>query len=124
VPIGGSRHIPRDTAITSMGRHHRRVVSRIMVHYGTFLCPPWLRRLLNRVQHRAGAWPDYLRKGYRNAALPGGVEVMRALFQLYRVADPDQLGRILSSEYLIRQFEGAIRVDYDRRLLSPKKCVA
>jgi hypothetical protein len=52
-----------------------------------------------------------LRPAYRDAALPGGVQVMNALFQLDRVADPAQLARILSLEYLLRQFGGRVRLD-------------
>jgi asparagine synthase (glutamine-hydrolysing) len=103
-------------------------LARRLADYGTYLRPPWLRRFSYRVKHRArrgGDWPDYLRAEYRAAALPGGVEVMRALFQLDRVADPDQLARILTLEYLIAQFADRIRIDF-RDLSSPgdKKCAA
>ena len=43
---------------------------------------------------------------------PRGVQVMNRLFQLDRVADPHQLERILSLEYLVCQCEGRIRVDF------------
>jgi hypothetical protein len=99
-----------------------------LADYGTYLRPPWLRRFSYRVKHRVrrgGDWPHYLRAEYRAAALPGGVEVMRALFQLDRVADPGQLARILTLEYLIAQFADRIRIDF-RDLSSPgdKKCAA
>lgn len=89
-------------------------LSRRLTDYGTFLRPPWLRRFSYRVKNRvrrAGELPDYLHKEYRDAALPGGVHVMSDLFQLDRIADPGQLARVLSLEYLIRQFDGRIRVD-------------
>jgi len=46
--------------------------------------------------------------------LPGGVQVVSELFQLDRVTDPAQTARILTLEYLIRQFDGRIRVDFYR----------
>jgi hypothetical protein len=74
---------------------------------------------------RPAEWPDYLQQEYRDAALPGGVQILTQLFQLDRVTDPAQTARILSLEYLIRQFDGRIRVDFHR---SPfpgcKKCAA
>ena len=91
-------------------------LARRLSDYGTYFRPPWLRRFSYRVKHRArrgGEWPEYLRKTYRDAALPGGVQAMSELFQLDRVADPAQLARILSLEYLIRQFDGRISVDFD-----------
>jgi galactose-1-phosphate uridylyltransferase len=89
--------------------------TRRLADYGTYLRPPWLRRYAYRIKNRvrrAGELPDYLHKEYRDAALPGGVQVMNELFQLGRVADPEQMARILTLEYLIRQFEGRIRVDF------------
>jgi hypothetical protein len=68
-------------------------------------------RVKNRVR-RSGEMPDYLQEEYRNAALPGGVQVMAELFQLDRVGDPAQTARILTLEYLARQFDGRIRVDF------------
>ncbi len=92
-------------------------LARRLSDYATYVRPPWLRRFSYRVKQRArrgaGERPEYLRKAYREAALPGGVQAMSALFQLDRVADPAQLARILSLEYLIRQFDGRIRVDFD-----------
>lgn len=89
-------------------------LSRRLADYATFVRPPWLRRFSYRVKNRmrrAGELPDYLRQEYRDAALPGGVQVMNELFQVDRIADPGQLARILSLEYLITQFDGRIRVD-------------
>jgi asparagine synthase (glutamine-hydrolysing) len=103
-------------------------LSRRLVDYTTYLRPPWLRRFSYRVKHRArrsGEWPEYLRKAYRDAALPGGVQVMNALFQLDRVADPAQLARILSLEYLIRQFGGRVRLDLAAfSTAGPMRCAA
>jgi hypothetical protein len=90
-------------------------LARRLADYGTYLRPPWLRRFGYRVKHRtrrSAQWPDYLRKEYRDVALPGGVRVMSALFWVDRVADPAQMARILSLEYLIRQFASRIRVDF------------
>jgi hypothetical protein len=103
-------------------------LARRLADYGTYLRPPWLRRFAYRVKNRvrhAGELPDYLKKEYRAAALPGGVDQMSELFQLDRVADPEQLARILSLEYLIQQFDGRIRVDFHHPP-SPgyKKCAA
>jgi len=69
--------------------------------------------------------PDYLHREYRDAALPGGVQVMNGLFQLDRVSDPAQMARILTLEYLVRQFEGRVLVDFHHSS-SPgyKKCAA
>jgi hypothetical protein len=39
---------------------------------------------------------------------------MTELFQLDRVTDPAHTARILTLEYLIRQFDGRIRVDFHR----------
>jgi len=103
-------------------------LTRRLADYGTYLRPPWLRRFVYRVKNRvrrAGELPDYLHKEYRDAALPGGVQVMNELFQIDRVSDPAQMARILTLEYLVRQFEGRIRVDFDHSS-SPdyKKCAA
>jgi hypothetical protein len=103
-------------------------LSRRLADYGTYLRPPWLRRFAYRVKNRLrrpGELPDYLHKEYRDAALPGGVQVMTELFQLDRIADPAQTARILTLEYLIRQFDGRIRVDFHHKLLTEeKKCAA
>jgi len=57
--------------------------------------------------------------------LPGGVQTMTELFQLDRVTDPAQIARILTLEYLIRQFEGRIRVNFDRAATpGSRKCAA
>lgn len=92
-------------------------LTRRFADYGTYLRPPWLRRFAYRVKHRAPGiteWPDYLSKEYRDAALPHGVQQVNALFQLDQVSDPAQLARILSLEYLICQFDGPIRVEFDQ----------
>jgi hypothetical protein len=50
---------------------------------------------------------------------------MAELFQLDRVADPAQTARILTFEYLARQLEGRLRVDFHRSaLLGGRKCAA
>jgi hypothetical protein len=99
-----------------------------LADYATYLRPPWLRRYAYRIKNRVRrtvAVPDYLRKEYREAALPGGVQVMNELFQLDRVADPEQMARILTLEYLVRQFEGRIRIDFQHSSSpSNKKCAA
>ena len=103
-------------------------LSRRLVDYGTYLRPPWLRRLAYRVKNRVrrpGELPDYLQQEYRDAALPGGVQVMTQLFRLDRIGDTAQTARILTLEYLIRQFEGGIRVNFDRDITPGRqKCAA
>jgi len=57
--------------------------------------------------------------------LPGGVRIMSDLFRLDRIADPAQTARILTLEYLIRQFDGRIRIDFDHKSLTgQRKCAA
>jgi asparagine synthase (glutamine-hydrolysing) len=101
---------------------------RRLADYATYLRPPWLRRFAYRVKNRvrpATEWPDYLQQEYRDAALPGGVQIMAELFQLDQVADPAQTARILTLEYLARQFEGRLRVEFHRSaLLGGRKCAA
>jgi len=101
---------------------------RRLTDYATYLRPPWLRRFAYRVKNRVRRpveWPDYLQQEYREAALPGGVQTMTELFQLDRVTDPAQTARILTLEYLIRQFEGRIRVDFDRAATpGSRRCAA
>ncbi|HEX4616333.1 MAG TPA: hypothetical protein VH230_10510 [Stellaceae bacterium] len=103
-------------------------LARRLTDYATYLRPPWLRRFAYRVKNRVRRptqWPDYLQQEYRDAALPAGVQIMTELFQLDRVADPAQTARILTLEYLIRQFDGRIRVDFHRSALPGwKKCAA
>ena len=103
-------------------------LSRRLTDYATYLRPPWLRRFAYRVKcrvRRPAEWPDYLQQEYRDAALPGGIRVMSELFQLDRVADPAQMARILSLEYLVGQFEGSIRTDFHHSTLSSSnKCAA
>jgi hypothetical protein len=87
-------------------------VFRRLVDYSTYLRPAWLRRFSYRVKHRAGrrsAWQRYLGKPYVDVVLPGGVQAMSALFRLDRAADAQQIARILSLEYAVRQFHGRIR---------------
>ena len=100
---------------------------RRLTDYGTYLRPPWLRRFAYRLKKRVrhSEWPVYLLKEYCDAALPDGVQVMRKLFHLDRVHDPSQIARILTLEYLIKQFDGRIRVDF-RHSTSPgsKRCAA
>ncbi|MGC2199350.1 MAG: hypothetical protein WA633_04260, partial [Stellaceae bacterium] len=103
-------------------------LSRRLADYGTYLRPPWLRRFAYRVKKRVrrpSDLPDYLQSKYLEAALPGGVQVMTELFQLDRISDPAQTARILTLEYLVRQFEGRIRIDFHHsRFSGHKKCAA
>ena len=103
-------------------------LARRLADYGTYLRPPWLRRFTYRVKNRvlrSGESPDYLRQEYRDAALPGGIQVMDRLFRLDRVTDPAQTARILTLEYLVSQFDRQIRVDFDRSSFSrDNKCAA
>jgi hypothetical protein len=74
---------------------------RRLTDYATYLRPPWLRRFAYRVKNRVrrpAEWPGYLQQEYRDAALPGGVQVLTELFQLDRVTDPAQTARILTLE--------------------------
>jgi hypothetical protein len=90
-------------------------LSRRLADYGTYLRPPWLRRYAYRLRHlrrNAGDWPGYLAQPYRNAVLPGEPTQMRRLFRLDRVADPDQLARILSLEYALRQFGSRVKLEF------------
>jgi asparagine synthase (glutamine-hydrolysing) len=90
-------------------------LSRKHVDYGTYLRPPSLRRLSYRVQHRMrrhAASSIYLGKPYVNAVLPHGVQVTPKLFRLERVADPEQMVRILSLEYLVQQLAGRVRDEF------------
>ncbi|HXP74075.1 MAG TPA: hypothetical protein VN823_08010 [Stellaceae bacterium] len=73
----------------------------------TYFRPPWLRRLTHRIKHRrapSGQFGGYLAVPFVERALPGGVEAMQAYFRINQVADPAQMARILSLEYLARQF--------------------
>ena len=87
-------------------------LSRRLADYGTYLRPSRLRRFSYRVKQRVrrnSEGPRYLGKPYVDMVLPDGVQVMSALFRLDHAADPQQVARILSLEYLIRQFDGRIR---------------
>ena len=101
---------------------------RRLVDYGTYLRPPWLRRFVYRVKNRVlrpSELPDYLSSEYCDAVLPGGVRIMSDLFRLDRIADPAQTARILTLEYLIRQFDGRIHIDFDHKSLAgQRKCAA
>lgn len=102
-------------------------LTRRLADYGTYLRPPWVRRFVYRVKNRVrrpGEMPDYLQEEYRDAALPGGVQVMAELFRLDRVGDPAQTARILTLEYLVRQFDGRIRVDFQHSSVPGHKCAA
>jgi hypothetical protein len=89
-------------------------LSRRLFDYSTYLRPPWLRRYTYRLKysHRRGDWPAYMASRYRDAVLPGGITVPRRLFRLERVGDPLQYTRILSLEYVLRQFGSRVRVDF------------
>lgn len=102
-------------------------LGRRFADYGTYLRPPWLRRFTHRVKNRArqGAqWTGYLGEAYRNAVLPGGVEAMNALFRFDRITDPAQMGRILSLEYLVRQFGRNLHLGLPRPSARHEKCAA
>ena len=90
-----------------------------MRDFTNYCRPPALRRFTHRVKHRwrrGGHWGGYLASAYVDVVLPGGVEAMRSFFRLDRVGDPAQLARILSLEYLVRQFGHQLRFDLDRHL--------
>ena len=88
-------------------------LSRQVADYATYLRPPWLRRYTYRLKHvrpPPGDWPGYLAKSYRDAVLPGGVEVLTRLFRLDRISDEAQFARILSLEYALRCFGMRVKV--------------
>jgi len=90
-------------------------LSRRFADYATYLRPPWLRRHTYRLRHlsrRADDWPGYLARPYRKAALPAENLYMRHLFYLDRIADAEQLARILSLEYVLHQFGDRIRLQF------------
>lgn len=89
-------------------------LSRRLRDQATYLRPPWLRRYSYRLRHRrrAGAWTGYLAPAYQDAVLPGGATEIRRLFRLERVADPEQLARILSLEYALRRFGSRVRLEF------------
>ena len=91
-------------------------LSRKIIDYGTYLRPPWLRRLSYRVQHRMQRYAAdslYLRKPYVNAVLPHGMPVTAKLFRVERVVNPVHMNRILSLEYLVQQLADRVRGDFD-----------
>lgn len=80
---------------------------------GTYIRPPWLRRFSYRVKNRLGrrAVPYlYLDRPYLDAVLPGRLDAMGRFFRLEQVRDPAQIARILSLEYLVRQFGAGPRL--------------
>ncbi len=102
--------------------------SRRLADYGTYLRPTWLRRFSYRLKHRSrrnGDWPRYLRKLYVDTVLPDGLRATPALFRLDQAADPQQVARILSLEYVVRQFDGRIRDHFSRDpVRGNSKCAA
>ena len=90
-----------------------RRLDRLRHLFATALAAPLRYRVKNRVR-RAGEWPEYLQQEYRDAALPGGVQVMTELFQLDRVTDPAQTARILTP----RIFGQAVRRKHPGRFSS------
>ncbi|MFZ3234773.1 MAG: hypothetical protein WA417_00125 [Stellaceae bacterium] len=89
--------------------------SRRLHDYATYLRPPWLRRYTYRLRYlrrRAGDWPGYLAQPYRQAVLPGGMMQTQRLFRLDRIADGEQLARVLSLEYALRHFGSRIKLDF------------
>ncbi len=90
-------------------------LSRRVTDYATYLRPPRLRRYTYRLRYwrrQAGDWPGYLARAYRDAVLPGDTMQTRRLFHLERVADADQLSRILSLEYALRHFDSRVKVEF------------
>jgi asparagine synthase (glutamine-hydrolysing) len=89
--------------------------SRRLADYATYLRPPWLRRFTYRVKYvrRPPAdRPGYLACPYRQAVLPGGVVILRRLFELNRVRDDEQFARVLSLEYALRWFGSRVKADF------------
>ena len=85
-----------------------------MRDFTSYFRPLMLRRFVHRVKHRwhrGSLWRGYLASTYVNAVLPDGVQAMRSFFRLDRVGDPAQLARILSLEYLVRQFGHRLQFD-------------
>jgi hypothetical protein len=89
-------------------------LSRRFSDYWTYFRPPWLRRYTYRLRHfhRSGDWTGYLALPYREAVLPGGITILRQLFQLDRIADREPSARILSLEYALRYFGSRVRLDF------------
>jgi hypothetical protein len=54
----------------------------------------------------------YLTEPYVTAVLPHDIQVTSKLFQLERVEDTRHVTRILSLEYLLQQFAGKVRDDF------------
>jgi len=81
--------------------------------FTTLLRPTWLRRFSYRAKRpwmKLETGP-YLARPYVEAALPEGVEAMRAYFELDRVSDADHMARILTLEYLIRRLGSGVRLE-------------
>jgi hypothetical protein len=90
-------------------------LSRRLVDYATYVRPPWLRRYTYRlkyVRRRAGDWPGYLARPYREAVLPGGTMLLNRLFRLDAIRDAAQFTRVLSLEYALRRFGARVKVDF------------
>jgi hypothetical protein len=90
-------------------------LSRRIGDYATYLRPPWLRRYTYRLKYarrQVGDWPGYLASPYREAVLPGGSDLLTRLFRLDRIADAEQLARILSLEYALRRFGARVKTDF------------
>jgi len=90
-------------------------LSRRFRDYSTYLRPPWLRRYTFRIKNRVRQpldWQGYLARVYRDAILPCGPELVRPLFRLDRVGDPEQYARILSLEYALRQFGSRVKANF------------
>lgn len=76
----------------------------------TYFRPPTLRRFTFRIKHRRlPSTQGYLAPPYVKAALPNGIEAMRSYFHLGAIADPKQLQRILTLEYLFQRFGSRVR---------------
>lgn len=89
-------------------------ISRRISDYWTYLRPPWLRRFTYRLRsfYPPGQSPAYLALPYQEAVIPGGIDLLRCLFQLERVWDPAQRARIMSLEYALRYFGSRVRIDF------------
>lgn len=80
-------------------------VGRRLSDWLTYLRPPQLRRLAYRVKNRARkrVLPRIMQPEFRRHYLPGGFPVMDNYFRTELVVDSEQMGRIMTLEYLARE---------------------
>lgn len=80
-------------------------LGRRLADWLTYIRPPQLRRLSYRVKNRARKrmLPRIMQPEFRSHYLPDGFPVMESYFRMDLVADPEQMGRIMTLEYLARQ---------------------